>query len=278
MSRPGFDHFGRRKTELSQAISDCRKAVMITCSFSLAINLLILTPSLYMMQVYDRVITTGHLETLLFLTGIAAVGLLVLTTLDSLRSSVMVRVGCWLNDRLGPVFLASSIRAQLQGETAGAQPLRDLTQIQNFIASQGLTVFFDAPWVIVFVALIWLLHPVLGAIALVTAVLLLLLSIANEMITRQANVKASLSQILAMQQAEAAIRNAEVVHAMGMHPAVIRRWQARNGEAMEATSSACGARRNSVSDSRNSSASLLKLPFSAPVRTSSFTASSAQVR
>ena len=121
---------------------------------------------------------------------------------------------------------------------AGAQPLRDLTQIQNFIASQGMTVFFDAPWVIVFVALIWILHPILGIIALVTALLLLCLSIANELVTRRANLKASQSQILAMQQAEAAIRNAEVVHAMGMHPAVISRWQVLNGDAMEATSRA----------------------------------------
>ena len=237
MGRVG-SNFRRRKTELSQAISDCRKAVVITGLFSVAINILILTPSLYMMQVYDRVITTGHLETLAFLTGIAAIGLFVLTTLDSLRSSIMVRVGCWLNDQLGPVFLASGIRAQLQGDTAGAQPLRDLAQVQNFIASQGLTVFFDAPWVIVFVALIWILHPVLGVIAFVTGVLLLVLSITNELITRQANLRASQSQILAMQQAEAAIRNAEVVHAMGMHPAIISRWQARNGDAMEATSRA----------------------------------------
>jgi PrtD family type I secretion system ABC transporter len=237
MSRAPFSN-RRRKTELSQAVSDCRTAVMITGAFSVAINLLILAPSLYMMQVYDRVITTGHMETLLFLTALAAVALMVLTTLDSLRSAVMVRVGCWLNDRLGPVFLASSIRAQLNGDTAGAQPLRDLAQVQNFIASQGLTVFFDAPWVIVFVALIWILHPVLGMIALLTAVLLLVLSVANEMITRQSNIKASQSQILAMQQAEAAIRNAEVVHAMGMHPAIISRWQARNGDAMEATSKA----------------------------------------
>ncbi|MBX9776824.1 MAG: type I secretion system permease/ATPase [Xanthobacteraceae bacterium] len=238
MSRLGLANFARRQTELSQAVSDCRKALLITGSFSLAINLLILTPSLYMMQVYDRVITTGHLETLVFLTALAAVALMVLTTLDSLRSSVMIRVGCWLNDRLGPVFLASGIRAQLQGDTAGAQPLRDLAQIQNFIASQGLTVFFDAPWVVVFVALIWLLHPLLGVIALVTAVLLLCLSILNEVVTRQANIKASHSQILAMQQAEAAIRNAEVVHAMGMHPALISRWQARNSDAMEATNKA----------------------------------------
>jgi PrtD family type I secretion system ABC transporter len=238
MSRLGLANVRRRTTELSQAVADCRKALVITGLFSLAINLLILTPSLYMMQVYDRVITTGHLETLIFLTAISALALMVLTTLDSLRSSVMIRVGCWLNDRLGPVFLASSIRAQLQGDTAGAQPLRDLAQIQNFIASQGLTVFFDAPWVIVFVGLVWLLHPLLGVIALVTAILLLLLSILNEFVTRQANIKASHSQILAMQQAEAAIRNAEVVHAMGMHPAVIGRWQARNGDAMEATNKA----------------------------------------
>ena len=238
MSWLGLANFQRSKTELAQAISDCRKALLITGAFSLAINLLILSPSLYMMQVYDRVITTGHLETLIFLTALAALALMVLTTLDSLRSSVMIRVGCWLNDRLGPVFLASSIRSQLQGDTAGAQPLRDLAQIQNFIASQGLTVFFDAPWVVIFVALIWLLHPLLGAIALVTAILLLFLSILNELVTRQANIKASHSQILAMQQAEAAIRNAEVVHAMGMHPAIIGRWQARNSDAMEATNKA----------------------------------------
>jgi PrtD family type I secretion system ABC transporter len=238
MSRLGLANLRRRTTELSQAVSDCRKALLITGSFSLVINLLILTPSLYMMQVYDRVITTGHLETLLFLTVLAALALMVLTMLDSLRSSVMIRVGCWLNDRLGPVLLASSIRAQLQGDTAGAQPLRDLAQIQNFIASQGLTVFFDAPWVVVFVALIWLLHPLLGVIALVTAVVLLLLSVINELATRQASIKASQSQILAMQQAEAAIRNAEVVHAMGMHPAVIGRWQTRNSDAMEATNRA----------------------------------------
>jgi ATP-binding cassette subfamily C protein/ATP-binding cassette subfamily C exporter for protease/lipase/ATP-binding cassette subfamily C protein EexD len=121
----------------------------------------------------------------------------------------MVRVGCWLNDRLGPVI-----------------------------------VFFDAPWVVVFVALIALLHPVLGAIALGTAVLLLTLSLANEMLTRRANLDANLAQISAMQQAEAAIRNAEVVHAMGMHSAVTARWQATNGDAMEATNRA--AERGSI--------------------------------
>jgi ATP-binding cassette subfamily C protein/ATP-binding cassette subfamily C exporter for protease/lipase/ATP-binding cassette subfamily C protein EexD len=229
---------GRRRTELSQALSDCRRAALIIGTFSLVINMLMLAPSLYMMQIYDRVITTGHMETLVFLTGIAALALIVLAALDTLRSSVMVRVGCWLNDRLGPAFLASSIRSQLRGDGCGAQPLRDLAQIQNFVASQGLTVFFDAPWIAVFVTLIWILHPLLGAISLAIAVLLLALSVINEMATRRANVDASLAQISAMQEAEAAVRNAEVVHAMGMHPAIMGRWQSRNSDAMVATSRA----------------------------------------
>lgn len=227
-----------RRNALSQALSDCHKATLIAGTLSLAINMLMLAPSLYMMQTYDRVITTGHTDTLIFLTALATVALFVLAALDSVRSSIMIRVGCWLNDRLGPVFLTSSIRAQLQGDTAGAQPLRDLAQIQNFVSSQGLTVFFDAPWVVVFVTLIWLLHPLLGAIAMGTALLLLLLSITNELMTRKENLNASQSQIQAMRQADSAIRNAEVVHAMGMHPAVIGRWQATNSDAMEATSRA----------------------------------------
>jgi ATP-binding cassette subfamily C protein/ATP-binding cassette subfamily C exporter for protease/lipase/ATP-binding cassette subfamily C protein EexD len=219
-------------------MSDCRKAILIAGTFSLVINMLMLVPSIFMMQVYDRVITTGHMETLIFLTGIATIALLVLSALDTVRSSVMVRVGCWLNDRLGPALLSSSIRGQLGGDTAGAQPLRDLTQVQNFISSQGLTVFFDAPWVLIFVTLIAILHPALGVIAVGSAVLLLASSLANEVLTRAANLNANLAQISAMHQAEAAVRNAEVVHAMGMQPAIIARWQATNGDAMEATSRA----------------------------------------
>jgi ATP-binding cassette subfamily C protein/ATP-binding cassette subfamily C exporter for protease/lipase/ATP-binding cassette subfamily C protein EexD len=211
---------------------------MIVGAFSVIINVLMLVPSLYMMQIYDRVITTGHWETLVFLTGIATFALIVLAAIDSVRSSIMVRIGCWLNDRLGPTFLSSSVRAQLQGDGAGAQPLRDLAQVQSFVASQGLTVFFDAPWIAVFVTLIWILHPVLGVISLGAAVLLFTLSVINELMTRKANLEANLAQISAMKQAEAAVRNAEVVHAMGMYPAIIGRWQTKNGDAMAATSRA----------------------------------------
>ncbi len=224
----------RQDTELDQALSACRSAFWIMALFSVVINLLLLTQPIYMLQVYDRVLTTGHLETLMTLTGLAAIALLLLGALDSLRSAVTARIGCWLYDRLGPVYLTNGVNARLLGDNAGAQPLRDLSQIQNFVATQGLTVFFDAPWVPVFVILIWMLHPLLGVLALCSALVLLGLTVANDLLTRKPNLTANLAQISATQQAEAAIRNAEVVCAMGMLPAIIQRWKATNAMAQQA--------------------------------------------
>lgn len=219
-------------TELSIAMSQCRAAFATVAAFSAIINVLMLASPIYMLQVYDRVLTTGRIETLVALTIITAVALLVMALLDSLRTSMTVRIGHWLNERLGPVYLASGIRAELKGTSVGAQPLRDLAQVQNFISTQGLTVFFDFPWVPLFVFLIWMLHPALGVIALAAAIVLLMLSVANEWATRAPTVAANLAQIRANQQAEATIRNAEVVRAMGMLPQMVRQWQGTNSSAL----------------------------------------------
>jgi ATP-binding cassette subfamily C protein/ATP-binding cassette subfamily C exporter for protease/lipase/ATP-binding cassette subfamily C protein EexD len=231
-----------RGNELTQALSACRSAFLIIGLFTLIINLLMLTSPIYMMQVYDRVLTTGRVETLLLLTGLAAAALFLLGMLDTLRTAVTVRIGGWLNSRLGPVLLSTGVRARLQGDAAGAQPLRDLAQIQSFIATQGLTVFFDAPWTPVYIALIWFLHPYLGMLALAAACLLLALSVANDLMTRRPNKTASTAQITANQRAEVTIRNAEVVRAMGMLPALTERWQDVNDQSLDAARRAaeCG--------------------------------------
>lgn len=223
-----------RITELRRATAACRSAFLWVGALSLLINLLMLTSPLYMQQLYDRVLTTGRLETLWMLTGIAGVALMLLGALDSLRTAVTVRIGCWLNEVLGPVFLSSSVRSRLLGDSGGSQPLRDLGQVQSFIATQGMTVFFDAPWVPIFVALMWVLHPWLGALSTIAAIVLLGLSIANDMATRRPTLTATMGQITAHQHADAAIRNAEVVQAMGMLPAVVERFQQTNGSALAA--------------------------------------------
>jgi PrtD family type I secretion system ABC transporter len=192
--------------------------------FSFVINILMLASPIYMLQVYDRVLTTGHVETLFMLTLMTTIALAVMCALDTVRTVVTIRIGCWLNDRLGPVFLACGVRGRLKGDAYGAQSFQDLTQIQNFIATQGLTAFLDFPWVPLFVVLIWMLHPLLGVVAVSSAAVLFILSIANELATRKASEAANKAQIEAIRLADAAIRNAEVVHAMGMVPTMTGRW------------------------------------------------------
>jgi ATP-binding cassette subfamily C protein/ATP-binding cassette subfamily C exporter for protease/lipase/ATP-binding cassette subfamily C protein EexD len=196
--------------------------------FSLVINVLILTPSVYMLQVMDRVLSTGHTETLMFLTLMAALAAVLMSVLDTLRTTLTIRIGGWLSDCIGPVLLETGVRARLKGEGGGGQTLRDLAQIQSFVATQGLTAFFDAPWVPFFIVIIWLLHPWLGVVALLSAVLLLALSVLNDLVTRKPIHDATFAQIAAGALADTTIRNAEVVRGMGLLPAMIARWQVRN--------------------------------------------------
>ncbi|WP_026622603.1 PrtD family type I secretion system ABC transporter (plasmid) [Ensifer sp. WSM1721] len=234
-AKASADKRRRSKTDLDYATGQIRSSLLVLAIFSFAINLLMLTSPLYMLQVYDRVLVSGRVETLVMLTVLAGSALLVLGVLDSLRSSVMVRMGCWLNDRLGPVLISGGVRARLVGDNAGAQPLRDLAQVQSFLSSQGLAALFDAPWTPVFLALIWLLHPALGTLAVGAALLLALLTLLNELTTRSASQTASTKQIAAFQQAESTIRNAEVVRAMGMLPGLLERWRASNDSSLSAT-------------------------------------------
>lgn len=234
MARLGDTKAAQRPTELDRAVAACRTSAWALGAFGLAINLLMLASPLYMLQVYDRVMVTGRVETLVMLTVLTAAALLLFGVLDALRSSIAGRVGCWLSDRLGPVYLAHGVRARLLGGGAGAQPLRDLQSVQNFVSSPALTAFFDAPWAPVFLVLIWLLHPWLGVLATGSTALLVALGVLNELYTRSPTARANRAQIAATQQAEEAIRNAEVVWAMGMLPAMLRRWCDTNRDGLAA--------------------------------------------
>jgi PrtD family type I secretion system ABC transporter len=193
-----------------------------------------------MLQVYDRVLTSGSLETLLLLTLIAGLAVLVLGPVDGARIAVAVRIGRWLTERLAPSLIATSMRSRLLGDPSGAQPLRDLAQLQGFIGSPGLVVFFDAPWVPLFLLLIALLHPWLGLLALGATVILLAASFLNEAVTRRPLEQAARTQLVATSQVDLAIRNAEIVQAMGMLPALLERWQMPNRSSLDAAQRAAG--------------------------------------
>lgn len=215
----------KKGSEFHQAIADCRSYFWLVFLFSIVTNLLILAFPIYMLQVYDRVLTTAHADTLLMLTVIVGGALLLMAIIDGLRSAMTLRIGGWLVDRLGPVFLASSVRAHLAGGPTTANPIADLTTIRNFVSTQGLTFFCDSPWVPVFVIIIWLIHPYLGMLAAAAAVILFLISLLNDAATRSLLKKAGDVNAFAVSDADAAVRNAEVVASMGMMTALIERWQ-----------------------------------------------------
>ncbi len=222
-----------QRTELQDALADCRTYFTTVFLFSIVTNLLVMSLPIYMLQVYDRVLTTSHTDTLLMLTLIIGGALLLMASIDGLRSVLTMRIGGWLSDRLGPACLSSSVRARLNGKPASSGALSDLTTIRNFISTQGLTFFCDAPWVPIFATIIWLIHPTLGLLAVCSALCLFVLSLGNEMVTRGRFQSANESNISASRDADATVRNAEVVYSMGMLPALLERWQLKQRMVLE---------------------------------------------
>jgi len=215
-------------TELHQAVRQIKSVLLVTGLFSLAINVMMLASPIYMLQVYDRVLTTGKIETLILLSVLMAAALGVFGLLDALRGVVGSRMAIWLTAKLSPVLLLGGVRARLLGDSAGTQPLRDLAQCQSFLSSQVFVALFDAPLAIAFLVLIWLLHPALGMFATGSALFLVIVGTVNELVTRSGTRIANNAQIAALQNADMMFRNAEVVRAMGMMNDLARRWSQIN--------------------------------------------------
>ena len=219
---------------LAQAFAHMRPAFAAVALFSLAINILTLTVPLHMLHVYDHVLTSRSGTTLLFLT-LLAVGLLAaLGCIEVFRSRILVRIGTRLDHELGDRLFNAAIADKLRNRSENpAQNLRDLDALRAFAGGNALPVLFDAPWAPVFIGITFLLHPLLGTIALVGACVLLTTALINETSTRQRTRTATAETISAASFADSAVRNAEVIEAMGMAPAIIRRWQGKQRKAVE---------------------------------------------
>ncbi|WP_104202644.1 type I secretion system permease/ATPase [Billgrantia saliphila] len=221
------------RSDFQHALSLCRPALLWVAAFSLFINLLMLTPALYMLQVYDRVITSGSKETLLMLTLVAGFLLAVMVGLELVRSRLLVRVGNHLDTlvsgRLYRVMFARGLASP--GEGSG-QPLDDLRTVRQFISGNGLFAFFDAPWVPIYLAILFVFNVWFGVFATGAGLLLLGLAIINEKVSKRLLAEAGHEHIQAQAQADSNLRNAEVLHAMGMLSSIMRRWEARHVAAL----------------------------------------------
>ncbi len=223
----------RARSEVSEAIAASRGALLMTGFFSFFINLLMLVSPLYMLQIYDRVLTSRSESTLVALTVLAGGMLLVMGMLDLIRSRVLVRVGAGIDARLNPRVFSAVFEQSLRGYRGErSKPLRDLDGVRQFLTGPGPFAFFDAPWMPVYLGVIFLLHPLLGFVALAGAVVLFTIALLNEMLTRKPMQQANAEAMAAYGFAEASLRNAEVLEAMGMLGNVRQRWLAKHSDGM----------------------------------------------
>jgi PrtD family type I secretion system ABC transporter len=220
-----------RATQITQSLRSCRSYFVMVGAFSGVVNILQLTVSIYMMQVFDRVLATRNLDTLLYLTLLASFALVILAVLEFCRGVVMQRVAAWIEARVAPEGFARAIEAQLRGLPYRMEALRDLGLCRGFLGSPGMLALFDVPWVPIYLAMIFVLHPLMGGIALGGALLLLALALANEALTAKALRQSGLAMLQGHRRAEAVARNAEVIDSMGMMPVLTARWRRAHLEA-----------------------------------------------
>jgi ABC-type protease/lipase transport system fused ATPase/permease subunit len=222
-------------------VAGLRRYFAYAAFFSFAINALLLVPAIYMLQVFDRVLSSRSEETLVMLSVVALGALALMAGLDVVRARLLAACGVVLDRRLGPEVLAGLLAqtARLSG-AEHLNGLRDVATLRNFLVGAGVIALFDAPWLPLFLLLITLFHPLLGAVALVGAVAMLVLAVLNERMTR-----APLEQALAAGRRsgrfiDAAAGSAETVSALGMQQAVTRRFQALNEAALGEQAAASG--------------------------------------
>ncbi|KAF0166716.1 MAG: ATP-binding cassette subfamily C bacterial [Rhodocyclaceae bacterium] len=216
---------------MRQLIGRFRPFFVYAGLFSLCVNLLLLVPSLYMLQVFDRVLASRSNETLVMLTLAAAVALIIMGLLDLLRARLLATAGITLDAMLGPQVLDGLLaNAAKLGGTEYVHGLRDVSVLRGFLTGSGIFALFDAPWLPCYIILIFVFHPLLGSVALVGAGLLILLAFFNEKLTREPLERLQSGSRRAARFVDTSLRNAEVVSALGMLPAVTRRWAGLNTE------------------------------------------------
>lgn len=215
---------------VERALARCRTGFLGVGLFSGVINMLALTSSIYMLQVYDRVIPSRSIPTLIGLTVLMLGLYAAYGVLDLYRTRLLSRIGIRLDKELrDPVFntvLTLPLKVRPTGD--GLQPVRDLESIRNFFSGLGPTALFDMPWIPLYLALVFMLHPYLGLFATAGAILLITLTLLTEARTRVPTKAAAVSSAQRQVFGEAARRNAEAVRALGMAGAVQRRWRDLN--------------------------------------------------
>lgn len=214
------------RSELREAILVSKKSFIIVGFFSMIINILMLVPSLYMLQLYDRVVTSRSQETLIMLTLIVIVLYITMALLEVVRSKILVKIG----NRLDAILSQRIFNTLFEVENrypgkASSMSLNDLTQVRQFLTGNGLFAFFDAPWIPIYIAVLFLFHPYFGYFSIFAAIVLVAITVVNEYSTKEKLLEANNLSRSSTLYVDSNIRNAEVINAMGMNKNIQGIWE-----------------------------------------------------
>lgn len=212
-------------SELKKSLLSAKKSFIMVGLFSMFINILMLVPPLYMLQLYDRVLGSRSQDTLIMLTLIVVVLFITMGLLEVVRSRVLVRVGNKLDSMLSQRIFDSLFELERKAPgRSSSMPLNDLTQVRQFMTGNGLFAFFDAPWMPIYIIVLFIFHPAFGFFAIFAAIVLVGITIANEYSTKDKLAEANNLSRASTIYVDSNIRNAEVVNAMGMRNNISKVW------------------------------------------------------
>lgn len=217
------------ENNLQAALRVCKGSFISVGFFSLFVNALMLVPTFFMIQVSGRVVPSSSVSTLVMLTLILTVLMLTLGSLEWVRSRIMVRISNRLDALLSHDVYRASFRRALDsgGMDASAQSLNDLTSLRQFLTGNGLFAFFDAPWLPVYTAVMFMFHPLYGWVTVGCAAVLICLAVLNQRFTGKALAEANKENVAASLHTTKTLRNAEVIESMGMLGTLMSRWAQR---------------------------------------------------
>ncbi len=202
--------------ELNAALKDVKSYFILAGVFSAAINILMLVPVIYMLQVYDRVMSSGSLSTLTMLTLLMAALLMAMGGFEWVRSRILISASNRIEKNLRKRVSQAAFKHALLSGGGSAQPLNDLIGLRQFLTGNGLFAFFDAPWFPIYVAIMFMFHFWFGVSAILAGIVMVALTYTNEIMTSKRLQQANALGNKAMGQLGGSLRNAEVVAAMGM--------------------------------------------------------------
>lgn len=201
--------------------------------FSVVINILVMASPLYMLQLYDRVLASRSVETLVSLTAITTFVLLVMAALDVLRAKLLVRAGTVLHERIATRLFDTVLqRTSTHPQEPSREAQKDLYDVRQFVSGSGLIALIDAPWAVIFMAIIFLMHPLLGIVAFVGALVLFGLAMLAELSTRETLKASRLETLRAEKCMTEGVRSADALRVMGMIPAMAHMWRTRQDQAV----------------------------------------------